>query len=590
MAINQLINYGKQLKDNDCNINHNSLKETKFGIILTIDKNGAFLGFNSISIKTTICENILVKKGHARLLVDKAEEVIKYVDPLSENLEKSTLSTQKKYQLFQDKLSKFDLLEISPVKKFYKNKESGVDKALSEFEKQVDEKKRPENIVFLVLGDSNYIHEQQAIYDEIIKQYNSLQMDKMKGSTRKCSTCGSDKYPVEDTPYGMVQGVPNGQSTGCALISFNFDSVESYGLKGNLNAGMCTECASNLNRGLSYLLNNRITITETIKGVVKNFPKYTNRKNIGEDTCVIYWCRNNEQVNIIDSIDKPTPEFFTELIESISKSNPSTINLFNDDAFYILEISGNSARISVRSWVETTLRDVRINIKSWYDDIGIITKDFDTKEMVKKYPNIYSLSHCSFPKKKESGGDKILASRIESALWQSALRNTFIPLWIVEKILQRIRRDSGKIDFNQVVCLRLILNRNNKGGEKIMGELDTNNKNKAYICGRVLAVVERAQYLALEKETIGEQFYSSFSTTPAMTISGLLKMNKHYVQKLKASKKHYGTGVNIEKSLTNLLADVCELPSMFSLEEQGQFTLGYYFQRKEQFNKVSEKE
>jgi CRISPR-associated protein Csd1 len=202
--------------------NHVALKEEPVSINLVIEENGNFCNYVLFEKKMTIVEALTSKKGKARLLVDKAEEVLCYGD-----------NSSKKHQLFMNKLEQYSKLsELKPVLFFYReNKNNGIEKALQEFTKQIpEEKNRKGNIAFIIQGKSNRINEEPNVRYSIIGEY-----EKTKKIDKTCSVCGKANYPVEDIPHGMIKKVPDGQSSGSALVSYNESAFESYGLEGNEN-------------------------------------------------------------------------------------------------------------------------------------------------------------------------------------------------------------------------------------------------------------------------------------------------------------------------------------------------------------------
>jgi CRISPR-associated protein Csd1 len=130
-----------------------------------------------------------------------------------------------------------------------------------------------------------------------------------------------------------------------------------------------------------------------------------------------------------------------------------------------------------------------------------------------------------------------------------------------------------------------------------MSTLDESNKNKAYICGRLFAVLESIQWAADGDRNAGirERFFSSASTTPSSAFGRLMKLSQHHLSKIK--KENYGQFVNLDKQLQELMCNVegSRFPVTFSLEEQAGFAIGYYHQRQNDFaknknNKSTEKE
>jgi CRISPR-associated protein Csd1 len=111
-------------------------------------------------------------------------------------------------------------------------------------------------------------------------------------------------------------------------------------------------------------------------------------------------------------------------------------------------------------------------------------------------------------------------------------------------------------------------------------------KNKAYLLGRLFAVLEKAQRDANRdiKTTIRDRYFSSASTTPASTFPIILALAQHHI-----SKADYGTDKEIAEIMDKLNVDDEPFPKVLSLEEQGLFYLGFYHQRNAHFKKITQK-
>lgn len=124
-----------------------------------------------------------------------------------------------------------------------------------------------------------------------------------------------------------------------------------------------------------------------------------------------------------------------------------------------------------------------------------------------------------------------------------------------------------------------------------MESVDNENVDVAYVAGRIFAVLESIQYFAMGGNVnagIRERFFTFASTNPAPAFGRLVNMTQHHISKLKAEKA--GLAVNLDKDLQALFSKITAFPSFFSLEEQGQFAVGYYHQKEEQMKKKDIKE
>lgn len=103
----------------------------------------------------------------------------------------------------------------------------------------------------------------------------------------------------------------------------------------------------------------------------------------------------------------------------------------------------------------------------------------------------------------------------------------------------------------------------------------------AYICGRLLAVFEQAQWGALGDvgASVVDRYYSTASTSPGLVLPRLFRSATQHIGKLEKDKP--GMAENIKKELEELCGSLKEIPHTLSLEQQGEFALGFYHQRAE---------
>ena len=112
--------------------------------------------------------------------------------------------------------------------------------------------------------------------------------------------------------------------------------------------------------------------------------------------------------------------------------------------------------------------------------------------------------------------------------------------------------------------------------------LDREHPNIAYQLGRLFAVLETAQRMALGKvnASIRDRYFGAASATPAGVFPLLLRGVQNHLGKLRKDHK----GGWIEREIEDILDVVgIDLPRSLPLVEQGRFAIGYYHQRKTQF-------
>ncbi len=570
-------------------LSHDALNYVPVSIDCVIDRKGNFKRFIVLHEKQdTLAERIAAKKGKARLLVDKSEEVLEFFDEREKNKEKREKQRQQalfKHKLFRDKLNAYrSIKELSPVFAFYEsNRSNGVEKARSAFTSEVDEKQRGGNIAFLFLGETKRVHGQQAIYDEIIGNFEKSMTDLKSKRFDRCSICGSSAYPIADLPHGMIKRVPAGQPSGCALISYNFNATESYGLKGNENSSVCTRCARAYVDAFNWLLSNG---TSKLNENGKKIFMYKNRKTISTDTAVVFWLRKAVEISLLDILDNPTEDSVRAMFDSVFEGRKTAATKIESDTFYAITLSGTAARIAVRDWIETSLENIRANLVQWFQHIEVPRYDADHSKLVQYHSRF---SKLVWNVKSKSAND-VQHGRIGAVLWKCAVMGHSPPLWLLSAVLNRIRAEQGNVTPERVSLLQLYLKRKNNFQERSQSMRDQNgsDQNVAYTCGQIFAVLESIQYYAMGSKInapIRQRFFSFASTIPSTAFGRLCKLAQHHLAKIQGEKP--GLAVNLDKKLQELMSKVkgTRFPVVFSLEDQASFAIGYYHQRQQEFNK-----
>jgi CRISPR-associated protein Csd1 len=124
--------------------------------------------------------------------------------------------------------------------------------------------------------------------------------------------------------------------------------------------------------------------------------------------------------------------------------------------------------------------------------------------------------------------------------------------------------------------------------EESMIQLDQENTNPAYRCGRLLAVLEQAQRLAIPgvNATIVDRFFGTASSAPASVFPRLVRGAQPHLAKLERDRRGAYTALQrrLEEilgglGLTKVGALYSGFPATLTLQEQGLFSLGYYHQR-----------
>lgn len=566
--IKELVEFGKRISWGQ----ERAIVKESCVMLISIDENGEFLGF--IHYDKEIEAEVLVKydkkkndwgylsakKGQVRFLLDKSDAVLGIGDKDAEN----------KHKMFLRKLYSYDSVQaLKPVFLFYKEDGKGLKKAIEEFKKL--DKTVNGNISFMV--NTTPLLEMPEVQKAIIERFHEIENNLFDSLRHKkvCSVCGKTNNPVLDEPYGLVK-MPKGQTAGCALVSFNESAFESYGLKGNLNASLCRECARNLTEALSFMLSKGNVIPKTEKR--EEHYKYRHRIKISDTTVALFWTR--EMTNDDDSffiLDEPDEENVRNLLKSAWTGDQRLGSVVDTNMFYSCTLSSAAARIAVRDWTAISLDDYKHNLADWFRDIEI-----QNEAGTLAYNPLRILINATQRNKKNGENKKndlSAKSRIGAILWNAAVKGKSykIPIEVLQYTLNRIFVGE-KISDERAAVIKLVINRNtNKNMES---KLDEKNRSVAYLCGRLFAVIETMQWKAVGDVNNGvkERYFTAAASQPAYIIGMLLTKNVPIYQ--------HKIGGYLAKELNEIAGNISErgsLPLRFSVIEQGEFALGYYFQR-----------
>jgi CRISPR-associated protein Csd1 len=413
--------------------------------------------------------------------------------------------------------------------------------------------------------------------------------ERLKGSIEgQCIVCGEVKAIAPTHPELIIPGARSRPS----LVSFNEAAFCSYGFVKALNSPTCQECVDAYREGFMALARDERT-----------------HLRIPGDVHFIFWTRDPvPELNLAALFEQANPDEVKRLLEAPLRGHDRATAESN--AFYALTFSINMKRLVVRGWLESTVASVQNNVASWFRDLEIVlyrnqwrngAKGLRKTGDVALPPRLYDLCLAVFPKrgKKEEAPPRLIPS-----LLLCALRGDPLPASLLSSAVYRVKvgqdlkavgsdggrmrmdpEDMGKIEKGlekftpaRMGLIRMILNRQYlKGGKPMSPSLDTTRAEPAYLLGRLLAVLARAQEAAIPGAgaTVVDRFYGSASTAPASVFSRLLKLGRAHLSKI----ENRGLAINLEKEIEQIANGLDHFPPLLTLEEQGLFALGFYHQR-----------
>ena len=183
-------------------------------------------------------------------------------------------------------------------------------------------------------------------------------------------------------------------------------------------------------------------------------------------------------------------------------------NSLPNTRFYILGLAPNAARISVRFWLDTTFGQLAENLAQHWQDLALEPCAWKTP------PSIWRLLLQTAVLGKSENISPVLAGEMTRAV----ICGTQYPLSLLSQLITRIRAD-GDVNGLRVAMMKAVLERRFRKGfieEGVPMSLNNESPNRAYLLGRLFAVLERIQYQAFGELNAGiaDRYYGSASAVP----------------------------------------------------------------------------
>ncbi|MFY2559079.1 type I-C CRISPR-associated protein Cas8c/Csd1 [Corallococcus terminator] len=385
-----------------------------------------------------------------------------------------------------------------------------------------------------------------------------------QGALGLCLVTGMPSVLAE-THY-VLKNVPNAQAAGASLVSFNAPAFESHKLKQGSNAPISQQAA------LGYVL----ALNDLLRKSEER--RYRQGIQLGEDSVLVFWTNSSaEQESLLLNWADPTEETLRRFIEAPFRGlEPGALD---ERSFYSVTLAGNSGRVAVRDWFQTSVGDVKRNLRRYFDDLRL--GEAKTDQPIPVWRLLKAV---------EAPSGKGLSPDLATRMMGAALRGQPFPRQLLSASLDRLRLPpaDGKLEREQlrlrVALIKATLIRSHAFSQEVTVSLDKNNRLQPYVLGRLFAVLERLQAVALGSDlnsTIRDRYFASASRTPALAFSRLLPLSIHHAAKAGDE----GRWLERTKSEVMALVEPDFLPSVFDLNAQGLFAVGYYHQREAFFSK-----
>nr|WP_283949640.1 type I-C CRISPR-associated protein Cas8c/Csd1 [Limobrevibacterium gyesilva] len=448
-----------------------------------------------------------------------------------------------------------------------------------------------QNVAFRLEGEAGFIHDRPAARAALMAEagaHNAV----LEGM---CLVTGKVMPIVRLHP--SIKGVAGAQSSGAALVSFNHDSFTSYGKIQGANAPVSEAAAFAYATALNGLLSASHTNA-------KGRPVYPNRVMLGETT-VPFWAEHGDAESIVRAMIGDEEEL-VEVGDALPVDEKTETARLGDvlhrmqdgiplrDAaprmdpasrVFVLGLSPNAARLSVRFWVEQSLADFTRHFQQHWADLRL---DPPPRPWP---PPLWRLLLELAPQRKSESIPPHLGGEVMRAI----LTGLPYPRALLIQTIMRIRADHDEEDRRtgrtlervsdlRVALLKACLARMHRWkliAEDVPVSLDLATTNSAYRLGRLFSVLERLQRTALGQRnaTVRDRFYASASATPALVFPSLIRNARNHSKTIRSR-----SGPGLAEWFEDHIADIASglgdsFPKALPLEEQGRFALGYYHQR-----------
>ena len=433
---------------------------------------------------------------------------------------------------------------------------------------------------FAIQGKPGYVFEAPAVRQAALREM--LEKDtKIPHGT--CLITGKTDEPLVATVETKVK-LAGTSVGGGAIASFNAPAYESYGKEQTFNSPLSEEAAFKSYNALNLLISDTRYHFKLLDTTVVF---WTERKTQTEN--LLSWIINPPSTTDGTAMDTALTQRLQSFWKIISQAGDPDLAELGDDAstpFYMLGIEPNAARIVIRFWHESSLGDFILRLRQHAQDMAI-QKSFPTD------PDHIPLWLLLAQAARDS---KCIPPLLAGSLLRSVLEGLPYPKSLYQLTLNRVNvghdkyKIGGKVSYCQASVIKAFLIRNtNKKG--LTMALNPENKNPAYLLGRLFAALEKTQYDASGElnANVGDKFYSSASATPRIVFPTLLDMFRKHLKKFSALNPKFA---HVRECLVRDILDDIDstkgFPSQLSLEDRGLFALGYYQQMRAFFTKKTE--
>jgi CRISPR-associated protein Csd1 len=444
-----------------------------------------------------------------------------------------------------------------------------------------------QNVTFRLHGEPGFIHDRPTARAALMAEADAAAGS---GDVGMCLVTGA-MAPIARL-HPSIKGVPGAQSSGAALVSFNLDAFNSYG-KAQGSNGPVSEMATH---AYATALNGLISAANGTDPKTGH-PRYRNRVGLGNDT-VVFWAETDEAEQIAEAFfalpardEPPNTALVGKVLEDMQAGR-----LLRDAApsvdpatrVYVLGLSPNAARLSVRFWVDQTLGDLATRFAEHWADLRL-----EPAPRIHLPPLWALLYELALQRKAEN-----VPAHLAGELTRAILTGGRYPASLLTQALMRMRAD-GQVTPLRTALVKAVLTRRARhtcaetrrhdlahpDWRDSLVSLDRQEPNAGYRLGRLFAVLDTAQYVGLGRVNAGvkDRSFGAAAATPGRVFPLLLRGAQNHLSAARKKGKQ-GRAIRLDREIAEILggfAGAQPFPPTLSLEDQGRFVIGFYHQAAE---------
>ncbi len=368
--------------------------------------------------------------------------------------------------------------------------------------------------------------------------------------------------------HPAIKGVRNAQSSGAALVSFNAPAFCSYGREQNFNAPVGKYAAFAYTAALNHLLADR-----------------KNVQLIG-DTTVVCWAEGADpayqsffRTACFGAETGLSDDDLRAALKRLAELKPcDDLGIDPNRPFYILGLSPNAARLSVRFFLRDSFGRLMKNVNAHYERLEIVRPAYAKTNILPLWAMLRETVNLN-------SRDKSPSPAMAGAATRAVFSGGPYPASLLEAVMLRIRAERN-ITWGRAAIIKAYYLKNPHKDcpkEVLTVSLNEASTDTAYTLGRLFSVYEAVQQAANPgiNTTIKDKYFNSAAAMPAGIFPVLNNLCQKHLRKLDGRQRVY-----YDKQIMTLKGILGEsYPMRMTLAQQGSFDLGYYHQTQKRYTK-----